>query len=254
MVMANPTIPVRFVATYNAIAQLAHADRYLGAFIFGSVARGTATAQSDFDVKVLIDRDNPCANINHPMIGGVKLDLTFVSLAQLRRDTDQEIARATRLPMIAESIIVFDKTQALAELRERARRATPPQATPNDYQLLRFLVKHTNDKVERARDNDPAAALLAMHLGLAELLDIDRRLHGRWEISSKRILADLRMKDSALASLIERFVGTSALEAKFAVWRAIVAHVARPLHGWEEAENICDCAVCRQDVAALLQR
>jgi len=156
--------------------------------------------------------------------------------------------------MIAESITVFDKTHALAELRERARRATPPQATPDDYQLLRFLVKHTNDKVERVLDNDPAAALFAMHLGLVELLDIDRRLHGQWEVSSKRLLADLRKTDGELATLIEKFVGTSALEAKFRAWQTLVAYIARPLHGWGEVENICDCAVCRQDVAALLQR
>ncbi len=254
MAMTTPAIPEQFAAAYNAIAHLAHADRYLGAFIFGSVARGTATAQSDLDARVLIDRDNACANINHPVIGGVKLDLTFVSLAQLRRDTDQEIARATRLPMIAESIIVFDKTSTLGDLRAQACRANSPQATPNDYQLLRFLVKHTNDKVERALDNDPAAALFAMHLGLVELLDIDRRLHGRWEVSSKRLLADLRRIDNKLAKLIERFVGSSALDAKFAAWQAIVTHIARPLHRWGEVENICACAVCHKDMAALLQR
>ena len=93
-----------------------------------------------------------------------------------------------------------------------------------------------------------------MHLGLADLLDIDRRLRGRWEVSSKRILADLRRADSALATLVEGFVSTSAVEQKFAAWRAIIAHVASPLPGWEATENRCGCAVCRRDLAALLQR
>jgi hypothetical protein len=250
--MVGPTIPARFASAYNAIAALADTERYLGAFIFGSVARGTANAQSDFDVRVLIDEDNPCANINHPVIGGVKLDLTFNSLAQPQRDTKQEIARATRLPMIAESIIVFDKTGALGALRDEARRATPPQATPDDYQLLRFLIKHADDKVRRTLETDPPAALFAMHLGLAELLDIDRRLRGRWEVSSKRLLTDLRVSDPALATLIEHFVGLGEIGPEFAVWGAIVAHIARPLQGWQGVENICDCAVCQQDVAALL--
>jgi hypothetical protein len=252
--MTEAAIPARFVAAYNAVAALDDVERYLGAFVFGSVARGTATAQSDFDVRVMIDEDNPCVNINHPVIGGVKLDLTFNSLAQLRRDTAQERTRATRLPMIAESLIIFDKTGALAALRDEARQATPPQATPDDHQLLRFLIKHADDKVQRALDADPAAALFAMHLGLAELLDIDRRLHGRWEVSSKRLLADLRQTDPELATLIERFVGIGEIGPKFAAWRAIIAQVARPLQGWEEVENICGCAVCQQDIAALLQR
>lgn len=252
--MTGPAIPAQFTAAYDAVAALADTQRYVGAFIFGSVARGTATAQSDFDVRVLTDQDNPCTNINHPVIAGVKLDLAFISLAQLKHDTAQEIARATRLPMIAESIIVFDQTGALGTLRDEARQATPPQATPDDDQLLRFLVKHADDKVRRALDNDPAAALFAMHLGLAELLDIDRRLHGRWEVSSKRLLADLRLTDPQVAGLIEDFVGIGALDKKFGAWEALVAHIARPLQGWTRVENLCDCAVCQRDLAALRQR
>jgi len=135
MVMANPTIPERFVATYNAIAQLAHADRYLGAFIFGSVARGTATAQSDFDVKVLIDRDNSCANINHPMIGGVKLDLTFVSLTPRRMmsDTSLQCHFAVSLAIVGDehSPVTPDRrTACFAALYVLAKlaRITPPAA------------------------------------------------------------------------------------------------------------------------------
>ena len=123
---------------------------------------------------------------------------------------------------------------ALGTLRDEARQATPPQATPDDDQLLRFLVKHADDKVRRALDNDPAAALFAMHLGLAELLDIDRRLHGRWEVSSKRLLADLRLTDPQVAGLIEDFVGIGALDKKFAAWEALVAHIARPATGLDQ--------------------
>lgn len=141
----------------------------------------------------------------------------------------------------------------MGALRDEARRATSPQATPDDYQLLRFLVKHTDDKVRRTLGTDPPAALFAMHLGLAELLDIDRRRHGRWEVSSKRLLTDLRVVDPELATLIERFVETGPIDQKFAAWSAIVAHIARPLQGWQEVENICDCVVCQQDVAALLR-
>ena len=72
------------------------------------------------------------------------------------------VPRAVRVPMLAESVIVFDKTAALEELQTWARQATPPRATPADYQLLRFLVFHTHNKVVRALDSDPPAALLAM--------------------------------------------------------------------------------------------
>ncbi len=148
-------IPARFAEAYRHVQRLERQGRYRGAFIFGSVARGAATARSDLDVKVLVEADNPCTNINHPVIGGVKLDLTFPSPAQLRRDTEREVARATRVPMLAESVIVFDKTGALEELRAWARRATPQRATPADYQLLRFSVYHVHSKVARPRGRCP---------------------------------------------------------------------------------------------------
>ncbi len=246
------TVPPRFAAAYNSVRGLERQGRYLGAFIFGSVARGEATERSDLDAKVIVDQDNPCGNINHPIIGGVKLDLTLLSLAQLRRDTEREVARAARVPMLAESLIVFDTTGGLGELRAWARQATPPRATPADYQLLRFLVFHTHNKVARALERDPPAALLAMHLGLAELFDHHRRLQGRWEVSSTRLLPDLRVADPPLAGLVEAFVATADLRAKFALWEELVAYIARPLGGWADAENTCDCAVCRTDLAALL--
>lgn len=246
------TVSARFAAAYHSVRCLERQGRYLGAFIFGSVARGEATERSDLDVKVIVDQDNPCGNINHPVIDGVKLDLTFLSLAQLRRDTEREVARAARVPMLAESVIVFDKTVTLEELRAWARQATPPRATPVDYQLLRFLVFHTHNKVARALESDPPAALLAMHLGLAELFDHHRRLQGRWEVSSKRLLPELRAVDPPLAALVEAFVATADLHAKFRLWTDIVAYIARPLGTWADAENTCDCVVCREDLATLL--
>lgn len=70
-------VPNRFVPAVRAVETLAAEDRYLAALVFGSVAEGTATHASDLDVRVVVDQDNPCTNINHPRIDGVKLDITF---------------------------------------------------------------------------------------------------------------------------------------------------------------------------------
>jgi len=245
-------IPARFMAAYRRLQALEGHGRYLGAFIFGSVARGAATERSDLDAKILVDQDNPCPNVNHPVIGGVKLDISFISLAQLCRDTEAERARAARIPMVAESLIVLDTTGALAELQAWARAATPERATPAEYQWLRFLLYNAHDKVTRALERGGAAALLEMHLGLAEVLDVDRRLGGRWEVSSKRRLPLLQTEDPPLAQLLADFVKTADVAEKFRCWTAIVEHVARPLGAWRVAEQGCDCAVCRADLATLL--
>lgn len=90
----------RFAPAVRAVEGLAASDRYLAALIFGSVAQGTAGGASDLDARVLVGDDNPCSAINHPRIGGVKLDITFCSLAQLERQLDGEIADGRRAPMI----------------------------------------------------------------------------------------------------------------------------------------------------------
>src|SRR5215471_675281 len=124
-IMSDTPIPERFQPAYHYIKQLEQYERYLGAFIFGSLARGEATEHSDLDVKVAINEDNPCNNINHPVINGVKLDITFNSLQQLKTFTDDEMERRERVPLIAESLIIFDKTGALVEMREMARQIRP---------------------------------------------------------------------------------------------------------------------------------
>lgn len=235
------------------VSHAGHDGDYTGAFVFGSVARGETHDQSDFDAKVVVDRDNPCGNINHPFVGGVKLDITFSSLEQLREATEREIAAGSRVPIVAESTIVFDKTGELGALRERARVAGPEPVTPADHQLLQFLLYHSNEKIERYLERDPPTALLGLHMNLGDALTIHYRLRGKWRVSSKRLLADLRAWDPALAELVGAFVSTIELGEKFALWSRIVDHVLAPLGGRQPiAENTCACATCARDLATLL--
>ena len=244
--------PPRFQPAIAAIQRLANHPRYEAAFIFGSVARSDTSALSDLDVKVITDLDNPCANINHPHIGGVKLDLTFGSAAQLEAATRAEIERGERIPMLAESLIVFDKTGQLTALRARAQQARPKPYTAADHQLIQFWFFHMNDKAERFLQSDPHVALLAMHMNINEVLDIHYRLRERWRLSSKRLLQDMRQWDAAMAHLLEAFVTTADAQAKFAVWTKIVDHVLQPLGGRQPIDhNTCQCNVCRDDLAQL---
>ena len=250
MLDQSHAIPDRFAAAYQRVANLEHHDRYLAAYIFGSFARGETTAHSDLDVHVIVAEDNPCANINHPIINGVKLDLSFCSLKQLKERTSLEIEQHVRLPMIAEALIVFDKTGELATLQTQASQVKPLAVHVEEQQFLQFMFFHGNDKVQRNLEDDPITALLVMHVGLNEFLHYHYRLRQRWWVSSKRLLADLRQWDRPLAQLLEQFVATSDVYTKFAHWSAIIDHIMEPLGGRQPiAENNCACAVCRRDLA-----
>ncbi|HTK06171.1 MAG TPA: nucleotidyltransferase domain-containing protein [Ktedonobacteraceae bacterium] len=249
---SRTTIPERYLAAYQSIERLELHDRYLAAFIFGSFARGEITQHSDLDVHVIVDEDNLCTNINHPVIGGVKLDLTFFSLRQLKERTAREMEQRQRVPMVAESLIVFDKTHELEQIQMQARQVRPVGVPPAEYQNLQFMFFHGNDKVQRNLEADPVTALLVMHVGLNEWLKYHYQLQQRWWVSSKRLLTDLRTWDLPLAQLLEQFVTTSDVRTKFTHWSAIIDHILEPLGGRQPiAENNCDCVVCQRDLALI---
>jgi hypothetical protein len=246
----SPAIPERFQVAYQHIKQLGQYERYIGAFIFGSLARGEATENSDLDVQVLVNEDNPCNNINHPFIDGVRLDLSFISLHQLKAATNDQMAKRERVPFIAESLIVFDKTGELMKLQEIARQARPRAITPADHQFIQFMFYHGNNKVERYLTTDPIKALFVMHVGLNDFLQFHYQIQQRWWVSSKRMLTDLGTWDEPLVELIKNFVVTCEVETKYRYWLAIIDHILEPLGGRQPiVENNCDCAVCREDLS-----
>lgn len=250
----HSAFPSRFAPALARVRALAHDDRYLGALIFGSVARGGWTDRSDLDVMVVTDEDNPCRNINHPIIGGVKLDLTFSSLTQIRQTTAETISQGARQPMIAGAVGLFDKTGGLAALLAEANAARPRPIAPDEHQLIQFLFFHMDDKIARYLDRDPLTALVSMHMNLGEALEWHYRLRGQWRVSSKWLLADLRRWDAPMADLVAQFISTADPHPKFALWGAIIDRALAPLGGRQPiAENNCACAECARDLAALCQ-
>jgi hypothetical protein len=245
--------PLRFQPALERIQALEADPRYLGAFIFGSVADGTATEESDLDLKVIVDSDNDCENINHPYIGGVKVDATFRSMKQIEEFTGAEIREAKRPPNLARAIIVFDKTGELTGLQEKAKRIDPPRYKQKSEQFDQFMLYHANDKVERVLADDPASSLYSMHANIHDVLKIHYRIHDRWPgVSSKWLLSDLETWDPELAALLRKFVVAAEAGAKFTLWTRILDHVVAPLGGRQPIdENNCNCVTCQRDLGAL---
>lgn len=247
-------VPRRFGAAVRALLDLERDTRYLGAFVFGSLARGEAGPDSDLDAQIVVDDDDPCPNLSHPRIDGVKLDLSFPSPSRVRRELSEQIERAERVPVIAESAILFDRDGFLHGLRAEAQRVRRRAVDAAAVREIRFLLRHEDDKVGRAVDSDPAAALLAMSMGLGVLIDMHYRLHRRWMRSSKRLLPDLRRWDPEMGARVEAFLlsGGDAAE-RHRLWRRILEHVSGPAGGLSAlSDSDCSCARCRANVNRLL--
>lgn len=245
-------IDPRFKTGLIKLGELARYPRYQAAFIFGSVAEGTSSSQSDLDVKVIVDEDSPCDNINHPTFDAYKLDITFRSFKQIEAFTENEIRKAEREPNLVRGVIIFDKTGELTKLQTKVQNVQPQKYSPRDYQHAQFMLYHADSKVERFLNDDPAASLYSMHANLAEVLKIHFKLHGKWWVSSKNILRSLDEWDKKLAILVKNFIAAANSQEKYAYWSAIIDYVARPMGGRQPiSENNCDCDICQQDLAAL---
>ncbi|HEX6976850.1 MAG TPA: nucleotidyltransferase domain-containing protein [Patescibacteria group bacterium] len=242
-----------FLTAYNKVKNLQKCDRYLGAFIFGSVVRGEQDKNSDLDVIVLVNQDNDCKEINHPIINGIKLDITFRSLKQIKEDNENTAKKGERIPIISESIIVFDKKGDLNKLKNAFKKAKPKKVMKKDFQFIHFMLYHSDNKAKRNLEDDKPSALLAMSINLNDILKFHYQINGKWWVSNKRLLPDLGDWDPKLAKLVEKFVSTSVVSKKYILWSKILDHVAKPIGGRKEISEInCSCKVCKKDLANLI--
>ena len=241
-----------FLTAYNKIENLEKHDRYLGAFIFGSIARGEQDKDSDLDVIVAVDLDNNCKEINHPFIKDLKLDISFRSLVQIKEMEEAVVKKGERMPMLAESIIVFDKTGNLTKLKNKFKKAKPKKAAKEDFRLIQFMLYHSDNKAKRNLETDKYTALLALYININDILKYHYQINGKWWLSNKRLLSDLRKWDPKMAKLLEKFVSTSNVSKKYNYWDQILNHVAKPIGGRKEISEInCNCKVCKRDLQIL---
>src|SRR5258708_3966499 len=241
-----------FLVPYKKVEELQKHKRYVAAFIFGSVARGEQNKNSDLDVIVITNKDNDCKEINHPIINGIKLDITFRSFKQIEKDNMEVVEKGKRIPMIAESIIVFDKTGETTKLRNKLKKTKRKKATKKDFQFMQFLIYHADNKAKRNLEKDKHSSLLSMNIYVNEILDFHYYINGKWWLSNKRLLPDLRGWDPKLAKLLEKFVITNDVKTKYKYWSKILDYVAKPLGGRKKIYEIsCNCEICKKDLGIL---
>lgn len=238
----------------SVISSLKQHDRYRGAFVFGSVPRGEFKLQSDIDVKVLVKGEEH-TEVNHPIIDGIKIDISFNNLLTLIKATESEIKKRERIPMIAESIILFDKDGDLYRLKQQTTQVNPPEVKQEECKWTEYLIYNDDLKVRRAIKSDPDTALLVMHTSLQALLKIHYKKHNKWFVSNKRTFIDLASWDTCLQNLLRKLVNSSNPQIKYNYWTQIVDHVLADFGGRKNIEETsCDCKICCNDIKKLFAK
>jgi hypothetical protein len=251
-----PVLPERFRPAYQAIQRLEGDERYQAAFIVGSVARGGASELCNLEVVVIVDEKRFCRSMSHPSVGGVQLDLAFVSQEWFEEKTKKEIDSKVRMrPLtIAESIIIFDKRGVVRHMQEEAQQLQPDELSQWQVQAAQSLLLRLNATPACYLEDDPLTALVSMHVNLISLLLAHYRLHQRWWVGPHRQLADLATWDVEMARLVGDFVATSEVHAKAQCWSTLIDYVLQPLGGREPLPAwICPCSSCQKDIALLLE-
>lgn len=217
----------------NAIKQinsLQKYDEYKAALVFGSIARGGYSTESDLDIIVITKSDREF-KILHPYINDIKLDLSYRSFNQLEKEMNDQLKKKTREPMIAGCKILFDKDGSLTKLVNELNQIKPSELTQKDKDDIQFLIYHTNNKVERTLKNDPLSSLLTMHTSINDLLTAHYRINKRWVVSSKKMLEDLRAWDNLMINLLSNFLQSKSINTKYKYWNKILDYILLPIGG-----------------------
>lgn len=104
------TSPERYPELGNLLARIRHEYDPIDVILYGSQARGEATAQSDWDLKVIVSDDAP-ERLFSPMLGwrvqegsGVYADVTCTRLSDFRADLD--VANSAASHLMKEGIVL----------------------------------------------------------------------------------------------------------------------------------------------------
>ncbi len=250
----NSPLPDHYQTAITKLKRLNELANYESAFIFGSAARGEITEHSDLDVRIIVADQKTCDFVNHPFINGVKLDISFQTFSEIEKITLEELQTAKRIAFLAESIILFDKTDRLKKLKKIVLKAKPKKLSTKKHYWIKFMAYHATDKAKRFLKSNPLNSLYSMHSNIGEILKFHYQLNRHWWVSDKRILNDLHAWDPTLAKLLENFVQQNQAGSKFSLWQKITNHVLKPIGGPQPITEInCHCDVCKKHMDAISQ-
>ncbi|MBI2626739.1 MAG: nucleotidyltransferase domain-containing protein [Parcubacteria group bacterium] len=248
----NKELNRRVAKVFSILKKLKDDERYRACLIFGSSVRGEFVKGSDIDVKVVVGGKDH-SELNHIRIDGIKLDISFNSIERLREDTEKELERAKRIPIVSESIVLFDKDGKLKDLiADAKKRRLPKKYSKSKHDWVRFVILNEDLKVKRHLHTDPVAANHVMHTGLRDILDMYYEIVGRWHTSNKKTLSDLKKWDPKLRDILTKILSAKNMDDKFTHWTKMIDHILNKLGGRIDIEKTgCDCKICQQDISHL---
>ena len=238
-------IPNRYKQAIAAIKSLKDEDKYLGAYIFGSVARGDDNVDSDLDIQVITSETFSCGIPNRKKVGDIVVDISFSSIDKVRPFEDKN---KKRKPRLQEGIVLFDKTGEIRRLQKLVRFTKREMPNEDQISMIRFLAQNTKKKVIHTRESDPTTCLLIMHTSLIDVINWFYDLNEAWHVSDKRMIQDLLMWCPEVGMLVKNLVRMSEVSDKADLFCQLTDKVISLSARKAICTGLCGCSICEEGI------
>ncbi len=227
----------KFNTTINtAIEKLKKRDGLTGLILFGSIAKGQSHSYSDIDIYAVGEKEKD--RTERFLIDDIPVQVQWRS----EKDFIEKLKKPKRvIPVLAEGIIIYDPKGFLRAYLPQAKEIAKEGAAPLNVREKTLLRAKLSDELYEIsgliNNNCMVSALLLMDELVFEALIGYYELNCWWQVSRKKVLSDLKLKDYDFYEEIEKFLLSSTVSEKYQYLKQILYKVLA-LAGGEIKEYI----------------
>lgn len=210
-------------ALREAVALILERFAVWGIVASGTPLTGVPDRASDLDIQVV--HAHPQRQRLQRRWHGVPVEIFVNPPQMIRRYFAGERDRPSTAHMLASGVVVLDRHPVVAELCAEARTwlATPPNLTPEQLTLRRYMAADAYENAQDIQTRDPANALSILHDAVRLMLEYAFLAANRPLPRAKTKLAALAEINPALERLAHDYYLACDPSAYFALAAAIAA-------------------------------
>ena len=217
-------------------------DEVQGIFTYGSVVKGTATANSDLDLVIIWDGEEAPARLMSEHMG-VVVDMDFLTPAKIEEIFDDKEDHAFTIASLISRLkgarVEFDRDSVLKGWVEKAADYTWPEVTMNRVK------SEALEKLQKAEgylaQDDVESSVHSMRGGIFDLARVIIMRNNSFNIiKPSEVLSDVRMLDPMMYQLFLRTFRLKGFgEGKLLeILEVVKGWLKKTLDRFEESENV----------------
>jgi len=215
-----------------------------GIVVSGTIVRGNPDLTSDLDIYA-VHRGKFRQRIQK-FFNGVPAEI-FVNPPQaIRRyfDGEQKEGRPCTAHMLVTGFVVLARDPVVDELQAQAREllAHPPESTPLELDIARYMVACTYEDAMDVVERDPVTAQMLLSRAVTDMLDFCFKKASRFLPRRKELLQALAEIDPETAGMATEFFTATDLDARLCLAERLADRTigVRGFFEWETTPEIVE--------------